>query len=55
MSKNESMIASNIISHDNVVELLRITILVYNYGKTFTIEDENETIETFVNKLIKNG
>jgi hypothetical protein len=55
MSKSESIVISDIIPHDDVVELLRITILVYNYGKTFTIEDENETIETFVNKLSKNG
>lgn len=54
MSKKESMIISNIISHDNVVELLRITMLVYNYGNVFTVEDENETIESFVNKIIKN-
>ena len=54
MSKKESMIISNIIPHDNVVELLRITMLVYNYGNIFTVEDENETIETFVNKIIKN-
>lgn len=55
MSKSESIVIPDIIPHDDVVELLRITILVYNYGKTFTIEDENETIETFVNKLSKNG
>jgi hypothetical protein len=54
MSKKESMVISNIISHDNVVELLRITMLVYNYGNVFTVEDENETIESFVNKIIKN-
>lgn len=54
MSKKESMIISNIIPHDNVVELLRITMLVYNYGNVFTVEDENETIESFVNKIIKN-
>lgn len=54
MSKKESMIISDIIPHDYVVNLLRITMLVYNYGNTFTTECENETVETFVNKIIKN-
>ena len=54
MSKKESMIISDIIPHDYVVDLLRITMLVYNYGNIFTLEDENETVETFVNKIIKN-
>jgi hypothetical protein len=43
------------IPHADVVDLLRITMLVYNYGKTFTVEDKNETVESFVNKMTDNG
>ena len=55
MSTEDSPITSNIIPYTDVVELLRITMLVYNYGKTFTVDDENETVETFVNKITTNG
>lgn len=55
MSTEESPILSNLIPHADVVELLRITMLVYNYGKTFTVDDKNETIESFVNKVKEKG
>lgn len=54
MSTEDSPI-SNIIPHTDVVELLRITMLVYNYGKTFTVDEQNETIESFVNKITNKG
>jgi len=38
-----------IIPHNTVVDLLRITILIYNYGAD--IKESSDTIETFVNKL----
>jgi predicted lipase len=44
-----------LIPHDTVVDLLRITMLVYNYGKSFTVDNENETVESFVNKMTKDG
>ena len=37
------------IQHNTVVDLLRITILIYNYGAD--IKESSDTIETFVNKL----
>ena len=43
------------IPHADMLDLLRITMLVYNYGKTFTVEDQNETVESFVNKIKDNG
>jgi len=55
MSTELTPIVSNIIPHSDVLDLLRITMLVYNYGKTFTVEDENETVETFVSKIKANG
>jgi hypothetical protein len=55
MSTELTSIVSNIIPHCDVLDLLRITMLVYNYGKTFTVEDENETVETFVSKIKANG
>jgi predicted lipase len=39
------------ISHKTVVDLLRITMLVYNYGEMFQVENSDETIEAFVTKL----
>jgi len=39
----------NMIQHNTVVDLLRITILIYNYGAD--IKESSDTIETFVNKL----
>jgi predicted lipase len=43
------------IPHADMLDLLRITMLVYNYGKTFTVEDRDETVESFVNKIKGNG
>jgi hypothetical protein len=37
------------IEHNIAVELLRLAILVYNYGEKFTLK-EDETIETFINE-----
>jgi len=48
-------IFDSIISHRAVLVLLQSTLLIYNYGKSFTINDPDETIETFVNKAIEDG
>jgi hypothetical protein len=40
---------TQVIPHNTVLDLLRITILVYNYGSDITLSDD--TIETFVNKM----
>lgn len=45
----------NAISHFTVVDMLRITMLVYNYGKDITLNDENVTVETFVDTLKSSG
>ncbi len=39
------------IAHKTVVDLLRITMLVYNYGEMFKVDNSDETVETFVTKL----
>jgi predicted lipase len=41
-----------IISHQEVVDLLRLTMLVYNYGKDFTI-DEDQDLEGFLSSIKK--
>jgi len=48
-------IFNNIISHRAVLILLQSTLLIYNYGKTFTINHSSETIESFVNNAINDG
>lgn len=45
----------SMIQHNTVVDLLRITMLVYNYGKNIVMEDENQTVETFVGKMREAG
>jgi len=40
---------TQVIPHNTVLDLLRITILVYNYGSDITLTDD--TIETFVSKM----
>lgn len=42
------------IEHQKVQDLLSLTMLVYDYSKKFTL-DENETIETFVEDLEQSG
>jgi hypothetical protein len=54
MTRSNSIFDS-IISHRAVLILLQSTLLIYNYGKSFTIENPDETIETFVNKAIEDG
>ena len=39
------------ISHHTMLDLLRVTLLVYNYGKHFTVKNMDETIEEFVSEL----
>ena len=48
-------IFESMISHRAVLILLQSTLLIYNYGKTFTTNSQDETIETFVNKSIDDG
>ena len=38
------------ISHEKVLDLLRITLLVYNYGEEFKVINKDETIEQFINR-----
>lgn len=42
------------VSHDLALDLLRITMLVYNYGKNLKIE-EDTTIESFVSEIQSGG
>ena len=48
-------IFNTVISHRAVLILLQSTLLIYNYGKTFTTNHPGETIETFVNNAINDG
>ena len=45
------------ISHNDILGLLRITMLVYNYGKSFVLGKDNheDTIETFTSRMIESG
>ena len=40
------------IDHDTVANLLRITMLVYNYGNSIIVDSKDETIEHFVNNAL---
>ena len=46
---------NEIISHNIIIELLRITILVYNYGNDFQLENSEQTIEEFICKINTNS
>ena len=39
------------ISHDTMLDLLRATLLVYNYGENFQMENKEETVEELVSEL----
>jgi hypothetical protein len=43
------------ISYPLVVDLLRMTLLVYNYGKDISLINVDDTVETFVDGLKKGG
>ena len=43
------------ISHHIMMDLLRVTLLVYNYGDSFQVKDNDENIETFVSSLKAKG
>lgn len=43
----------NVLSHHEIVDLLCLTMLVYNYGKTFEF-DKNENVEEFMNNIKEN-
>ena len=47
--------ALNQLSYATAVDLLRITLLVYNYGKEFSLVKNDDTVESFVDGLKKNG
>ena len=49
-NKNESQ---KLITHKEVNDLLCLTMLVYNYGKTFKF-DENQDVESFMNQMKEN-
>tara|TARA_E500000331_G_scaffold164754_1_gene159634 strand:+ start:242 stop:1231 length:990 start_codon:yes stop_codon:yes gene_type:complete len=53
--KRSNSIFDTVIPHSAVLVLLQSTLLIYDYGKNFTIHDPNETIETFVDKAIEQG
>jgi len=43
------------ISHHTMMDLLRVTLLVYNYGNSFQVTDNDENIETFISSLKAKG
>jgi hypothetical protein len=43
------------ISHHIMMDLLRVTMLVYNYGDSFQVTDNNKDIETFVSSMKAKG
>ena len=45
----------NELSYATAIDLLRITLLVYNYGKEFSLVKNDDTVEAFVDSLKKNG
>lgn len=45
----------NQLAYTTAVDLLRITLLVYNYGKEFSLTKSNDSVEEFVDSLKKNG
>src|SRR5210317_2196900 len=53
--ENDNPVESNnsvtTISHHTMLDLLRATLLVYNYGKNFKIQNKDETVEEFVTEL----
>ena len=53
--ENDNLVESNntvtTISHHTMLDLLRATLLVYNYGKNFKVQNKDETIEEFVSEL----
>ena len=55
LRNRSNSIFDTVIPHRAVLILLQSTLLIYDYGKSFTINDPNETIETFVNKSIEDG
>ena len=53
--KRSNSVFESIIPHRAVLILLQSTLLIYNYGKSFTMNTPDETIETFVNRSIEDG
>ena len=57
--ENDNIVESNnkvtSISHHVMLDLLRATLLVYNYGKNFSVKNKEENIETFVSELKESG
>jgi hypothetical protein len=53
--ENDNIVESNVkvttISHHTMLDLLRATLLVYNYGKNFKVNNTDETVEEFVSEL----
>ena len=53
--ENDNLVESNdkvtTISHHTMLDLLRATLLVYNYGKNFKVQNKDETVEEFVSEL----
>ncbi len=45
------------IDHDVLLDMIRVTMLIYNYGKNIKINEDNDedNIETFVSNLQKSG
>jgi predicted lipase len=43
--------STDFISHNDALDMLRATMLVYAYGKKFKVDDENETAEKFVSEM----
>lgn len=45
----------NQLSYTTAVDLLRITLLIYNYGKEFSLDKKDDTVEAFVDGLKRKG
>lgn len=43
------------LDHDILLDMIRVTMLIYNYGKNINIGEDEENIETFVSNLKKSG
>jgi len=55
MSEFSNSEVLNSISYASVMDMLRVTMLVYNYGKDISLTDDNMTVETFVDKMKQSG
>ena len=43
----------SLVSHDVTMDLIRLTMLIYNYGKDFTFESYDVDFKGFIKRIIK--